>query len=148
MDTRKRRDLPARLEELRGRFERWRAARRPRSRIPDELWASAVKATARFGLHRTSRALRLEYYSLKNRVEQQPTLAADPSKKAAGQRRDTVPLDVSSTPTFVELVPVADHCECTVELEGAAGAKMRVHLKGTVMLDLAALGRSFWNPAS
>ena len=132
MDTRKTRDLPARLEELRGRFERWRAARRPRSRIPDELWASAVKATARYGLHRTSRALRLEYYSLKKRVEQQ----------------STVRFDARSAPTFVELAPVADGCECIVELEDAAGAKMRVHLKGAAMPDLAALSRSFWNPAS
>ena len=32
-----------------------------------------------------------------------------------------------------------------VELEDAAGAKMRVHLQGVAMPDLAALSRSFWN---
>jgi hypothetical protein len=35
-----------------------------------------------------------------------------------------------------------------VEWEDAAGAKMRVELKGTAMPDLAALSRSFWNPGS
>jgi len=99
-----------------------------------------------FGLHRTSRALRLEYYSLKKRVEQQSTLAADPPAKVAGRRRSTMPLDVSSSPTFVELAPVAERCECTVELEDTAGSKMRVCLRGVRMPDLAALSRSFWNP--
>ena len=41
----------------------------------------------------------------------------------------------------------AGDCECTLELEDAAGAKMRVHLKGVATPDLAALSRSFWNPA-
>jgi hypothetical protein len=36
--------------------------------------------------------------------------------------------------------------ECLVEWEDAAGSKMRVHLKGFHAPDLAALGRSFWNP--
>ncbi len=33
-----------------------------------------------------------------------------------------------------------------LELEDAAGAKMRIGLKGFAMPDLAALSRSFWNP--
>jgi hypothetical protein len=32
-----------------------------------------------------------------------------------------------------------------MELENAAGAKMRVHLKGMASPDLAALSQSFWN---
>ena len=51
-------------------------------------------------------------------------------------------------PAFLELAPAADRGECTVELEDASGAKMRVHLMGVPMPDLAALSRSFWNPAS
>ena len=53
---------------------------------------------------------------------------------------------------FVELalrrhgLPAVGHCECTLELENAGGAKMRVHLKGIATPDLAALSRSFWNP--
>ena len=34
--------------------------------------------------------------------------------------------------------------ECTMELEDASGAKLRVHLKGLSAPDLAALSRSFW----
>jgi hypothetical protein len=47
---------------------------------------------------------------------------------------------------FLELVPPLSASECLLELENAAGAKMRVHLKGVASPDLAALSRSFWNP--
>jgi hypothetical protein len=48
--------------------------------------------------------------------------------------------------TFLELAPPswAGCGECTLELEDAGGAKMRVHLKGFEAPDLAALSRSFW----
>jgi hypothetical protein len=47
---------------------------------------------------------------------------------------------------FFELVPpISTATECVVELENAAGAKMRVHLKGVASPDLAALSRSFWD---
>ena len=145
MDTRKKRDLPVRLAGLRRRFERWRATHRAHSRIPDGLWASAVSAVARHGLHRTSKALRLEYYSLKKRVEQQSTIAADPPKQVADRRRSSIRFGALSAATFVELAPVVDDCECTLELEDGAGAKMRVYLKGVPTPDLPALARSFWN---
>jgi hypothetical protein len=57
----------------------------------------------------------------------------------------------------LELAPPADHgftvapagpCQCIVEWEDAAGAKMRMELKGTATPDLAALSRSFWNRGS
>lgn len=142
------RGLPTRLEKARERFEQWRGTHAVRSRLPDALWISAVKMVEMFGLHRTSRALRLDYYSLRRRVEQQATIAADPPKKAARRRRARVRRATRLAPTFVELASVAGGCECTAELEDAAGAKMRVHLKGIGMPDLAALSRSFWNPGS
>lgn len=174
MNASKRRDLPAGLEGVQRRFERWRRTRRGHARIPDALWAAAVKAADRHGLHRTVRALRLDYYSLKERVEGQVGIACDPAEKvAAGRRRPSArkPFDrrrriparkprantAQSLPAFLELAPSAVHefaaapagpCQCTVEWEDAAGAKMRVELKGTAMPDLAALSRSFWNPGS
>jgi hypothetical protein len=69
MGTRKTRDLPVRLETVRQRFERWRRTREVRSRIPEPLWASAVKVAGTYGIHRTARALRVDYYALKKRVE-------------------------------------------------------------------------------
>ena len=135
MSTRRTRDLPVGLEGVRERFERWRRTHEPRSRIPDSLWAAAVRAAGTCGIHRASKALRLGYYSLKDRVEQQSTAALDQMEAAAAA-------------PFLELAPsaFAGPCDCTLELENAAGSKMRVHLKAAAPPDMAALCRSFWNP--
>lgn len=136
------RHLPAGLEGVRRRFERWRRTHKARRRIPDKLWAAAVRAAGACGLHRTSKVLRLDYYSLKERVEEQATAVSDAAEGATAA-------------TFLELTPPAEHgsaavsagsCQCTLELEDADGAKMRVHLRGVAAPDLAALSRSFWNP--
>ncbi len=137
MDIRTRRGLPARLEEVRRRFERSRRTRRPRSRIPDSLWAAAVKMARIYGLHRTARALRVDYYSLKERVGEDSGVTSGMSERGA-------------MAGFLELAPPTQTGagECTLELEDTGGAKMRIHLKGCQTPDLAALSRSFWNPAT
>jgi len=76
MSTRQTRDLPSRLKGIQRRFERWRRTHRVRSRISDSLWAAAVKVAGTYGIHRTARALRVDYYSLKKRVEQKSTPAS------------------------------------------------------------------------
>jgi hypothetical protein len=136
MNTNETDDLPARLEGVRAKFERWRQGQSVRSRIPDSLWTAAVKMARSYGICGTARALRVNYYALKQRVEQ--ASAAAPGLPEGG-----------AVATFLELAPPASAgcCECTWELEDAGGAKMRVHLKGFEAPDLAALSRSFWNPA-
>ena len=133
MSTKKTGGLPARLESTRRRFERWRRTRKVRTRIPESLWASAVKMAGTYGIHQTAKALRLDYYSLKKRAEKEA--ASCPG----------VP-DGGSVGTFFELAAPgsADFGECILELEDAGGAKMRVHLKGVAAPDLTALSRSFW----
>ena len=61
MRTRRIRELPGRVEGLRKRFERWRKTRKPRTRIPDSLWAAAVEIAGTYGLAPTARAISLEY---------------------------------------------------------------------------------------
>ena len=75
MGTKQTRGLPSRLETVRRRIERWRRARKARSRIPDSLWASAVEVARSYGVHRAAKALRLDYYALKKRVGQEATAA-------------------------------------------------------------------------
>ena len=130
MSSKETRDLPADLERVRQRFEGWRRTRPERARISDSLWAAAVKAAGSHGICRTAKALRIDYYSLKRRLEQ---------SSAGTQGR--------SQANFLELPPLAPASlgECTVEWEDAAGSTMRVHLKGFPAPDLAALGRSFWS---
>ena len=131
MSTKRTCDLPARLEDLRRRFERWRRTRKVRSRIPEPLWASAVKLADRYGIHRTAKALRVDYYALRKRIE---GATAATASKAPGEAK------------FLELPAGAwpGSGECTLELEDAGGAKLRVHLKGFEAPDLATLSRSFW----
>jgi hypothetical protein len=114
------------------------------------LWGSAVKAAGTYGLHRTAKALRLDYYALKKRVAlagsgaDLPVEAKRARRNASG--RHVVSADGQAVATFLELAPPASGkvCECILELENSEGAKMRIHLKGVGVPDLAALSRSFW----
>ena len=146
--------IPAQLRKLQERLERWRRTHVVGSRLPDELWAAAVEMAGVYGLNRTAKTLRLDYNSLRKRVGGQSHVAvhaADQSKSCVLKSGD---LQKSGGVRFVELANSSGvgvsvgGCECSVEWEDAAGSKMRVHLKGTAMPDLAALSRSFWNPAN
>ncbi len=133
MNTRTTAELPADLDGARRRFERWRQSRKGHTPIPESLWAAAVKLAGRYGVSRTARVLRLAYYSLQERVGQ----------ATGGSASSSPPLN---SPAFLELaVPSGGGPgECLVEWEDAAGAKMRVHLKGIEVPGLVALSRSFW----
>jgi hypothetical protein len=126
--------LPAGLEKLRRRFERWRQTREIPSRIPGSLWTSAARMAGTYGISRTAKMLGVNYGALKQRV--------DGGAAVGGGSED------SNRATFLELAPSTrvGSCQCTLELEDASGAKMRVHLQSDEAPDLAALSRSFWSP--
>ena len=136
MDTRKARNLPARLEGVRQRFERWRRTRKAHARIPDSLWTSAAIMADAYGISRTAAVLRVNYHVLKKHLGH---------KKAAADRTEA-----EGEARFIELAPFAasSPCEFFLELEDAGGAKMRVRLQGVGMPDLAALSQGFWNHQS
>ena len=128
MARRRRRQVPARLSRLEQRFAAWRKTRAHGERIPKQLWKSAAKLAAEYGLNPTAKVLKVDYYSLKEHVDRQSA-------------------DAGSRTAFVELPStLSSVCECVIEFEDGAGASMRVHLKGTQVPDVLALGRSFWNP--
>ena len=127
MRSGKRAEVPASLSRLERRFIAWRKGRSPGERIPERLWNSAVEMAAKHGLNSTARILKLDYYSLKKRLDGASSVA--PSS------------------TFVELPssPLSISNECVIEWEDAAGSRMRVHVKGQNIPDVLALSRSFWN---
>jgi hypothetical protein len=131
MRPRKSRAIPARLEAGRRRFEQWRRTRKGHARIPESLWTSAVKLAGTYGLCRTAQALRLDYNALKRRFN---------------VRKSDDPSGPETATAFVELAapPRAGLPECVVELEHVGGAKMRIHVKGAELPDLAALSGVFW----
>ena len=117
------RDFPAALSRAQRKIEQWRERRRPRTRIPEELWREAAELACAHGINRTARALRLDYYALKKRAA---------AAARSGER----------APEFVEILPggmPATRPECLIEVEDASGAKMRIRLQGGDLPDLAAL---------
>jgi hypothetical protein len=128
MGTTDRGGLPLDLARARSQFEAWRGRRQAGGRIPHRLWALAVRLVSRHGVSRTAAALRLDYYTLKERA-----LAAS----------STPP---SNAPAFVELPsPVVVRKQCLVAMDNGAGARMRVQLVGYEAADVEALARGFWN---
>ena len=132
MKKRSKSNLPAKLARGRERFEKWRRAHKPRARFPEHLWSAAANLARKYGISRTARILRLDYQGLKKRIE-----AADSGDLSQAAVR----------PKFVEL-PLSGTdftAECTIECEDAKGARIRIHLKGPQLPDLAALGRALWS---
>jgi len=102
--------------------------------MPEPLWTLAANLAARYGVAQVSRFLRLDYYSLKERVQ--------PAERHA----ITVPESRSTVATFIELPSLTAPAvsECSIELEHPRGQRMRIHIKGAALPDLAALTRTFW----
>ena len=120
-------DFPAACSGVQRKIEHWRQRHRRGARIPEELWREAAMLASAHGINRTARALRLDYYSLKERAA---------ATTRSGMR----------TPEFVELLPgglSAPRPECLIEVEEPGGAKLRIHLQGGAFPDVAALTRGF-----
>ncbi len=125
-------EMSSELVRTREQFEVWRAGRTRGDRIPAKLWKQAVKLAGRHGVSHISSALKLDYYTLKNRLEQSGNAVEDDSPETA----------------FLELpsscvLPAA--CEYSIEVQDGRGASLRVTVKGGGIPDLIALGRSFWD---
>jgi hypothetical protein len=126
-------EIPVEIERARLCFARWRKNRKKLTRIPDQLWAAAVEAARLHGVNPTAIALGLDYNRLKKRTRSR-------SRSTRGEK--------AKSPSFMELIvpPETRHFrECTVELENARGAKMKIHLQNVEMNDLAAWIQRFWS---
>ena len=125
--------IPLGMEQARRRLAHWRETRTPGSPIPDSLWAIAVELTRQHGVHRTARALGLEYNKLK-RLSQ-----------SVGQTSKAPP-----SPAFVELVapqPVG-LAECRIELEESSGGRMKIVLAASNAALVIDLCRVVWGSAA
>jgi len=136
-------EIPAELARGRDRFDAWRRRRKAGARIPETLWTLAVKLAEAHGVSRTASTLRLDYHSLKNRVESQASgvTSASGSAPVSGAFVELSSPLPGDFPFPLPGVPG----ECVVEFEDGAGARLRVHLRGCDVPDVVALGRSFWS---
>jgi hypothetical protein len=103
-------------------------------RIPEDLWDLAAGLARRYGVSRTSRALRLQYYALKERMESE---VGTPAEKEP------------PSPAFVEIrtAPSPAGTVAQVEFESPSGAKMRVEVNGEFSPGLVELSRLFLSEA-
>ena len=134
-------DLPAPankkplLEQVQEQFVHWRRSRAKRGAIPDALWQAAIMLFPDYGLHRISKALRLNYTDLKHRVN---------------VHRSTCEQSDVSTAGFIEL-GLSDPMrpgQCIIEMADQKGATMRMYFKGDAGVDLLELGKAFWSKRS
>ena len=121
MVGRRARNIPASLSRGRDRFENWRGSREVRSRIPNHLWDLAVKLAVAHGLNRTASILKLDYYSLKKRVE---TLAA--LRTAEGYMADVVQEKPGAYLLTEHHCPI---CEAATSCQGFCNAELDVFRK-------------------
>jgi hypothetical protein len=128
MDTRPHGQLPADLVRAQQRFQAWREQRTPGTRIPEALWDLAVRPVKIHGVSRTAAALRLDYYSLKQRAE------------------DVAAPDSPTSSPFVEVTPpLLLARQCHFEFEDRSGVVIRLQLVGYDAADIEALARGFGN---
>jgi len=127
------------LEATQRLFEHWRENRpKARSRIPPELWQTAINQIGPHSLNEVSRALRLSYTDLKKRSEAQSSSA--------------VPVAPPATPRFVELTwnkPPIPVSECKMEVENREGKKLTLTIRNeTAGLNAIALAKGLWELTS
>jgi hypothetical protein len=97
------------------------------------LWQAAVESCKGDSVLQVSRALRLNYNDLKERVD----TAEEIVNPVANCDPDFVQLGFGAS-----ILP----SECTLELEASTGAKMKIGFKGAV--DALALCEAFWRKGS
>jgi hypothetical protein len=119
------------LEAIRKRFQTWRKKGPAGRRISEGLWGAAVELCRDHSVSKVSRALRLDYYGLRNRVHKTKDVGL-------GSDKGFMTLDLGA--------PLVSPLEWRVEMEVPNGAKMTLCLKGTPKdLDVLELSRAFWS---
>ena len=111
------------------RFEEWRKTRKRGTKIPEDLWAAAVKLADTYSLTEICQWLKVEFNHLKKRVEHNQAVME------------------SSSEGFVELNlshMISGH-ECVIEVERPDGARMRMSVKGVVDAGLIEAAKTFWS---
>jgi transposase-like protein len=116
------------LNEVRRQLSAWRAVYGGRGRrLPEEVWAAAVRLARNGDAGVVARALRLNPKSLWSRM--------------AGVRRRRSP-GRPPRPAFVELSPRAETAPargCRVELSSAKGSRISIQFADATRVDLVAL---------
>jgi hypothetical protein len=130
---------PPELMRMRQRLDEFRRGTRPGVAFPGWVWAAAARLAQRHGVHRTGRALGLEYNKLKR-----ASGGAVTAVRAAGSRRRTA--GRTTAVKFVELtgaLPLAGACR--LQLAGPAGQRLELEMPpGAATEVVLGLCRAGW----
>ena len=135
MSRKTRRARTARMEQVSRRIEHWRETRARRGRMPERLWEAAVALAGEHGVYATSQGLRVNYDSLRARVQGQRP------KRRSAKGRGAAFVELGPTLPLGPVSPTGP----VVELTGADGQKLTLRLAGPGELDLPGLVREFWS---
>jgi len=126
------------LAELRQEINSWRQSRICLGHVPVPIWEAAAELANIGGINPVARPLGLNYYRLKRRA-----LGNQPSAKPANQPTAE---PASKAVEFVELQvsPVAQALECSIELVNPQGTTMRLRLVGAGAAELVSLVKGIW----
>jgi len=119
MPTRSSRSAPsATVAEVSRALDRWRSDHGRGFRIPEDVWREAARLAATEGVNPVAKALRLNYYDLKDRVE---------DLEAAVGQSSPAAIDEEADGRFVE-IPMASARDdpMEIEVESPAGWMLRV----------------------
>lgn len=133
----KTREIPQQLVHAIEKFKSWRQSRSSGSRIPKSMWQLAAKVAGQVGIHRTARALALDYYGLARRVRDQQGKPAD---EIAAGRSTATPV---SFVEFSAAIP-SSVTECLIELEDRSGKRIKMQLRGVDWSAVTTLGCRLW----
>lgn len=112
-------EQPPQLSRMRRRLDEFRRDAKPGVPFPGWVWAAAGRLARRYGVHRTGRALGLEYNKLKR-------ASGGAAASSDATRRRTA---AAGAVKFVELagaLPLAG--DCRLVLEGPGGQRLRLEM--------------------
>ena len=132
-------NLSGDIAALTNQLESYRNSPRKQRQLPESLWAQAAKLARHYGVGRVQRALRLNYYNLKQRVAALSTPALEPVRA----------IPKNGPPAFVEfrVPPTASvpPAAVIVEVEDRTGRKLTVRLAAAQGGEVVALARALWS---
>ena len=124
---RKKRRLPKAVDALREEIEEWRERRERRTRMPEELWEKAACAAREHGLWAVSRALRVNYGSLKKRWA---ATKGETGSRAGARVSEFVELTTST------VLGGAEPAGPVVEIVCSDGSKLTIRMPGRSPFDV------------
>ena len=114
------------LEKLNRFLTQWRATHRAPTPLPTKVWTKAAMIAEYMGPSATSKALRLDYRTLREKMG-----------------RTTTPPPPEFVEVFQPFHVQTAALDCILEVQSANGSKLRVEAKGLPVVELTAIVRDF-----